>query len=173
MYLHYEKKLGFIAHPRTASTATAHVLMQMGFEILHGHHEIVTCLDDDWELFCTVRNPYDVLVSWFYNQRREKPFTLWLPEFLDGCHLLQGERMFFGQSACKHILHFENLQEEFEHVMNEFDLPLVEIPRRNVSQLRDRPSFIGYYNFQSAQMVLERFSKDFHNNEYRTLLPCD
>lgn len=170
MYLHHEKKLGFIAHPRTASTATAHVLMGMGFEIVHGHHEFVEILNDDWEVFCTVRNPYDVLVSWFYNKPREKPFSLWLPEFLDGCHLLQGERMFFGQPLCHHILHYENLQDEFELLMSDFDLPLVEIPRRNVSA-RESTSFVGHYNFRTSQMVLERFAKDFHNNGYRTLLP--
>jgi hypothetical protein len=168
MYMHHEKKLGFIAHPRTASTATSHVLMKMGFEIHFGHHDMVDVLDDDWEFFCTVRNPFDVLVSWFHNQPREKPFSLWLPKFLDECHFMQG-RMFFGQHACNHIIHYENLQEEFECVMDEFDLPLVEIPKRNVSA-RKSPSFMGHYNFRTARLVVERFHKDFINNGYHTLL---
>lgn len=174
MYVHQEKKVAFIAHPRTASSATAHTLMKMGFTIKGGHHAYDSTWDlDGWDVICTVRNPFDTLVSWFYNKPREKSFSLWLPEFLDGCHFLQGERMFFGQLACNHVIHFENLQEEFEYVMDDVGLPLMEIPFRNVSVGREGRSFMGYYNFRTVRMVTDRFHKDFHNNGYRTLLPCN
>ncbi len=170
MYFHFDKKVGFIAHPRTASSSTAHVLMQqMGFVIKGDHHAFDPTWNlNDWEFFCTVRNPFDVMVSWFYNQKREKPFSRWLPEFLDGCQFLQGERMFFGQSACKHIIHFENLQDDFDRVMHDVGLPLMRLPLRNVSA-RESSSFMGYYNPRTAKMVTDRFRQDFLNNHYRML----
>jgi len=171
VYVHQEKKVAFIAHPRTASTATAHTLMKMGFVIKGNHHAYEPTWDlYDWDVICTVRNPFDVIVSWFYNKPREKPFSLWLPEFLDGCHFLQGERMFFGQPACNHVIHFENLQEEFEYVMDNVGLPLLKIPQRNVSMGRKDRSFMDYYNFHTARMVTKRFRQDFLNNNYRILL---
>ncbi len=166
MYIHHEKKVAFIAHPRTASTATAHVLMQMGFVIEDSHHSCPTWDLDGWDVICTVRNPFDVLVSWFYNQPREKPFTQWLPEFLDGCSFMQGERMFFGQPICNHVMYYENLQDDFEYVMNAVGLPMVKIPRRNVSVNRGERSFMGYYNPRTSRMVIERFHRDFVCNSH-------
>lgn len=171
MYVHEEKKIAFIAHPRTASSATSHVLKQMGFEIIHSHHGLMDMeYLNGWDVFCTVRNPFDVIVSWFYNQPREKPFSLWLPEFLDGCQYLQGIRMFFGQPYCDHILHYENLQDEFEDLMDEFGFPIVEIPQRNVSETRDSFSFMGHYNPRTFKLVIDSFRQDFLNNGYPTRL---
>ncbi len=167
MYIHQEKKVAFIAHPRTASSATAHVLMQMGFEIVKGHHAFDPSSDlDDWSVFCTIRNPFDVLVSWFYSQKREKPFTLWLPDFLDGCQFLQGERMFFGQPYATHVLHFETLQDDFDGLCNDVGFRPRTIERRNVSVRREGRSFMGYYNFYTAKMISERFHQDFLGNNY-------
>jgi hypothetical protein len=167
MYLHHGKKIGFIAHPRTASSAIAHTLMQMGFEITsHGHHGVVEILDEDWKTFCTVRNPFDVLVSWYYNKPREKPFDLWLPTFMEECHFFQGVRMFFGRPLCTHVLHYETLQDDFDGLCNDFDLRPRTIEKRNVSTRREHPGFMLKYNFERARMVINRFREDFIENDY-------
>jgi hypothetical protein len=165
MYLHHEKKIGFIAHPRTASTATSHALMEMGFEISQGHHEFKRTLDATWIFFCTVRNPLDVMVSWYYNKPREKPFDLWLPEFLEGCHFLQGPRMFFGRHLCSHVLYYETLQEDFDEFCQDVGLPQKEIPKRNVSK-RPEQSFRMYYNIHRTRLVINNFREDFVENGY-------
>jgi hypothetical protein len=167
MYIHEEKKIAFIAHPRTASSATGHTLLKMGFTIEGTHHAFDPNWDVDWDIFCTVRNPFDVMVSWYYNclKPREKPFSSWLPEFLDGCYHLQG-RMFFGQLTCNHILHYENLQEEFECLMDKFDIPCMEIPQRNVSKSRNGRPYIGHYTFETGKIMIDRFLEDFRANGY-------
>jgi len=166
MYVHHEKKIGFIAHPRTASSATAHTLMKMGFEIVNSHHGMWDVLNDEWKFFCTVRNPFDVLVSWFYSQRREKPFDLWLPEFLSGCQFLQGPRMFFGRPNCTHVLHFETLQDDFDGLCNDMGFQPTTIEHRNVSVNRKPQGFMTYYNFDRARQVIKRFRDDFTDNNY-------
>jgi len=168
MYMHHEKKVGFIAHPRTASSATAHTLMEMGFEITsHGHHGIpMEVFDGDWNIFCTVRNPFDVLVSWYYAKEREHNFDDWLPIFLRDCGFLQGVRMFFGRSICTHVLHYETLQDDFNGMCQITGLPHTPILERNVSPHRTHKGYMSKYNFERARMVIERFRMDFTENDY-------
>ena len=167
MYMHHEKKICFIAHPRTASSATAHTLMEMGFELVRGHHDTrMDDLDNEWRFFCTVRNPFDVLVSWYYSKKREKPFDLWLPIFLRDCHHLQHSRMFYGRSACIHVMHYEVLQRDFDWFCHVTDLPITTILKRNVSPLRTHKGYMTHYNFERAQQVIKRFREDFTENCY-------
>ena len=180
MYLHHYKKIGFIAHPRTASTATAHTLMQMGFEITSlGHHGMANSMDNDWKFFCTVRNPFDVMVSWYYAQKREHSFGMWLPIFLRECHFFQdtrmfygqtmgtrGSRMFFGQENCTRVMHFETLQDDFDGLCNDFGFHPRTIERRNVSVRRVFENYMSRYNFKRARMVSNRFRDDFIENGY-------
>lgn len=168
MYVNHYHEAIFIAHPRTASTATAHVLMQKGFEIIGDHHYVDhECIPRDYKVICTVRNPFDLMVSWYHNKPREQPFALWLPEFLDGCHYLQ-DRIFYGQPYATHVMHFEYLQEDFDQIAKQVGLPQTEIPPRNVSRERKVKGFpfIAYYDFRLARMMINRFLQDFTENGY-------
>ncbi len=107
MYVHFEKKLGFLAHMRTASTATAEVFMKRGFTRLFGHHSLPLSFvktdnaygeenerrwftEDpfDYRWACTIRNPFDLILSWQYIKRtrfqgyRVTPLPA-TPEWLD------------------------------------------------------------------------------------------
>jgi hypothetical protein len=88
VYVHYEKKLIYLAHPRTASIATKLALSKIGFGQLQRHHsgfESPDCMKDldvltnknfhreEWTVFTTVRNHFDATVSWvFYRNRGGK-----------------------------------------------------------------------------------------------------
>ena len=167
MYVHKEKKVVFIAHPRTASSATGHTLLQMGFTIWGNHHAFDWQLEfEGWVVGCTVRNPFDTMVSWYYNKPREESFDLWLPRFLSECHyLIDNHLMFYGQPYATHVLHFENLQDDFTCFCGDANLPYMTIPHRNVSQ-RKKAHFMTFYNFARTKLVIERFSDDFVNNGY-------
>jgi len=167
MYEHAQKRIAFIAHPRTASSATGHILLDTGFVIRQHHHAFDPTWNlDGWKVFCTVRNPLDLMVSWYYNKPREKSFDIWLPKFLDGCSYLQDERIFFGRPYCTHVLHFETLQQDFNKWLDDVGLPPMVIPLRNVSKVRKGRSFMGHYNFERIRMVLQRFRVDFEENDY-------
>jgi len=168
MYELPEKKIAFIAHPRTASSATGHALLEMGFIQRQSHHQFNPKWDlNGWFVACTVRNPLDVMASWYHNRpREEKCFNEWLPTFIEACLYLQGERMFFGRPYCNHILRFENLQRDFDTWLEIVGLPPKEIPRRNVSEDKKGKPFMTYYNLKLARMVIERFKLDFAENDY-------
>jgi len=93
MYASQERKLIYLAHPRTASLATAELLLSMGFEMIKGknsHHS--TLFEEgspvteenrhEWKVFTAVRNPWDVAVSWCLRGMHpiRQPKTPWSPD---------------------------------------------------------------------------------------------
>ena len=172
MYINHLDEIVYIAHPRTASSATSHVLLKNGFEIVTGHHHVdPELIPPEYRVMMTVRNPFDVLVSWYYNQKREqKSFTEWLPVFLNASVPLLDDGLFFGQKYATHVMRYETLQDDFDDVCHSLGLSKMTIPFRNVSKQREGHQFMGHYNFRTAMMVTERFHQDFLNNEYRTPL---
>ncbi len=66
MYFHEPSATAYLVPPRTASRATAEVLQIAGFERVESHHEICKeTLDKADRVYCTVRNPFDCLASWW------------------------------------------------------------------------------------------------------------
>lgn len=68
MYVHFDAKLVFLANPRTASRATATVLMRRGFEQVGQHHGVAWGATDATE--GRVASPTDPLWRWW----NEDPF---------------------------------------------------------------------------------------------------
>lgn len=171
MYIHEEKKLAYIAHPRTASQTTSKTLVdKLGFKLHASHHQYYDPLDPAWLIFATVRNPFDLLVSWWYLEvhktKQEETFPHYIHRRVNDPNYYMRKGLFFGQYLCKEILHFENLQEEFNQLMLKVGLPPTEIPRRNVSDARKGRDFASYYTPELIDLVVEKFGDDIRNNGY-------
>jgi len=169
MYIHGEKKVAFIAHPRTASVAMAATLLGSGFVQDGSHHQFreSSCLETT---FSVVRNPFDMLVSWYYFRRREEhwSFEYWLRIFLNNPPHYISHGLFFGQHLCTDILHYENLQEEFDQLMKKVGLPQTKIKRMNVSEWRMGRDFMGIYNDATLDMVGRFFGDEIEQHNYWT-----
>jgi len=87
MRVHFDKKLAFLFHPRTASRATADVLERRGFLRVGTHHDgiinlgpiksqmdsqredikrFLACDPSEFTYTCTVRNTFDAISTWFW-----------------------------------------------------------------------------------------------------------
>lgn len=89
VYVIPELRLVYLAQPRVASNSVRHWLEALGLhvQIANGHHGIHTgkltyYLENEWTVFTVVRNHWDCLVSWWYqdwNRRRSaETFGSWL-----------------------------------------------------------------------------------------------
>jgi len=171
MYVHEEKGLCFIAHPRTASTATGQVLLSLGFNQVINHHGFKPGLiPKHWDVFSTVRDPFDVLVSWYWKSRREQDFKDWLPVFIRDSNEYLDRGLFFGAPYCQYRMHYETLQEDFNWVLVTHGFPPTEIPRRNVSERRDGRSLADYYDSKLTNLIQDHFGKEIRQNGYG--VPC-
>jgi len=166
------EKIAFIAHPKTASQATGGVLKNLDFKIVGSHHSWQHC-PEDWIVFATIRNPFDLMVSWYYQEMyksgAEVNFDWWLWKRLQEPNHYMKQGLFFGLGICTDVLHFENLQEEFDQLMKKVGLPQTKIPRKNVSDKREGRHFIDYYNSESIDIMMEKYGSTIYNNGYTTL----
>jgi hypothetical protein len=84
-YYSIERKLLYLAHPRTASVSTGRWLQERaGFANWGRHHgtvnDCIVPVDPDTVIVTTVRNPFDCLVSWALHQGA-KLTPEWLEEW--------------------------------------------------------------------------------------------
>ncbi len=171
MYIHTEKKLAFIAHPRTASNAIRDALVnRYGFESDMSHHSHWTTFPKDWTVFATVRDPFDLMVSWYFLEisktKQWKPFSDWLPERMFHPNEYMRSGLFFGLEYCTDILHYENLQEEFDQLMRKVGLSPVHLRPVNVSEKRGDRDFISFYSSKLIDLVVDRFEGAIFDNGY-------
>lgn len=170
MYIHEEKSVAFIAHPRTASVAMAATLLGMGFTQAGSHHQFKES-DCRETTFSVVRNPFDMLVSWYYFNRRDDhlSFEDWLRVFLHNPPYYISQGLFFGKHLCTDILWYENLQEEFDELMERVGLPQTKIMQSNVSKKRVSRNFTDCYTPSMILKVVSLFEREILDNGYDIL----
>lgn len=172
--------LGFIAHPRTGSRSAREVLVELGADRCSGHH----ALDEDkcrglikagGVIACTTRNMFDLLVSWFFNEHYNhegKPLnpSIQIPKFEDYIFgLVEKPRhrwfmtpmYFYGLPWCAEVIRYENLQEDFNRVLNSIGLASVELPHVGKSIGRC-PDYRVYYTEAARKAVEKRWGNDLH-----------
>ena len=70
MYIHLQKLIGFLAHPRTGSRTLRDMCILAGFKPRYGHHsgpeKDPGNIPDGMIYFCMVRNHWDAIVSWWF-----------------------------------------------------------------------------------------------------------
>lgn len=173
MYVHNEKRVAFIAHPRTASTATGAALLGLGFTQWVNHHGINPKWDPiGWTVFATVRNPFDLMVSWYYHKMkyREASFPEWLPKFIAVSNEYLDMGMFFGLRYCTRVIRYETLQEDFDYMMMLTGFPQTDIPLKNVSTARPDKPLSDYYNPKLINLMKAHFGEEIRQNGYG--VPC-
>ncbi len=162
---------GYIAHPKTASSATKDALCKnFGAEIQGQHH----CVDEECcrsilesggIVMATIRNPYDLLVSWYfhYKQRRGttandmKSFETWLPQQLSNPNQYIRKGLFYGLPWANRVLRFENLQTDLDAVLVEAGLAPVTLEQFNVSRHREGRPYREMYDFALTELIVSHF----------------
>lgn len=186
MYVTPDKKFCFIAHPRTASRATRQALGLPFFEST-GHHEfdVELCKEirETGTVACTIRNPFDVVVSWYFNehfredgrhQRGEfKPWCLksrlrnnqWLNCKISSQKWNDDSLYFYGLPVANHTLRFENLEEDLKELCRVTGHRYVPTEPYGVLP-RDR-DYRVYYDDETRAVVEERFQQDLELTGYK------
>jgi hypothetical protein len=135
--------------------------------------------------FAFVRNPWDLQVSSFHHIRRERPhllqgindfetFLRWKLDpqrpyqyHIDTSIELQSDYLvdLHGRLLIDYIGHYENLQEDFDHVCRSVGIRPFELPHKR--RATDRSDYRGYYSDDSAELVADYFKRDIELLGYR------
>lgn len=152
-------KFLYLANPRTASTSTRIALGKLPeAKMLWPQHQLLhEChLYADEQPVTAVRNPYDVLATWFQLQVKYKDFVEFLRKFEHKQFLLGDPPDLFWQCGEGfHILRWETLQKDLDEFLAGWGLPSVEIPRENTT--KDKKPWQEYYTPEAFEAANERF----------------
>ena len=183
MWVLPEKKMCFLANPKTASLATAHTLMSLGFKHYGDQH----CtpdrsgwnhrqeIDNTWTIFCTVRNHFDTMVSWYFHQTCRpgkskyfgKTFECFLYEWAFNLRYFRAGKMYWERNPwCNRVLRFESLQSDFDSLLESCDLPVTDLQVHNVSENRKRRTFQEFYSAASIEFMQEQFGDEMGSLQY-------
>jgi len=159
-------KFLYLATPRTASTATVLALHTLGARTVPGgHHVGLEAVADHGEetVFTAIRNPYDVLVSWYVRMDRTKDFPVSMAHFVrtyEHEDFARGDppSLFYHCAPEVEVLRWETLQDDLDALLTRLGLSPVRLPRDNVTP-KKRP-WIDYYDAEAFRAVHERFGHD-------------
>ncbi len=171
MYL-IEPNFGYIAHPKTASSATQRVIRDLGGQLYGGHHDVEArwcrpILDAGGIIMATVRNPYDLLVSWYFHYKKRRgttandmeSFEVWLPQQLANPNDYIRKGLFFGLPWTNRVLRYENLQDDLNAVLVEAGLTPTPLEQVNVSPHREGRPYREMYDFRLTDLVVSHFGE--------------
>jgi len=178
MYVLEEFNLGYIAHPKTASSATSRIVRDtLGAKTIGTHHAVddELCrriLETGGRVMATIRNPFDLMVSWYFHYAHRRPdkvmepFKEWLPNQIakPNQYLIQG--MFFGLQWANCILRFEYLQEDFDRLCDEVGLPRTIIEPFNISVKREGRTYQEMYDSELRRLIQENFADELAAGDY-------
>jgi hypothetical protein len=167
--MYIKDDIGFIAHPKTGSTSAMTVLEgELGFEKRGQHHEWrQPWLDGLRVRAATVRNPWDVMVSWYFHKGCDGkgPFEQWLPVALHRNDYIR-RGLFFALPHANFILRFEDLDNDWKQFLKLAGLPHVDLPKKNVGRGRNGRHYREFYGPASRDLVALAFATEIEQLEY-------
>ena len=170
------KPLLYIHNTRTAGWGLITYLSPVPFFYTTNHSPISGVPNiEDYVTFTTVRNPLTRVHSQyeFYKKRRKKlPENLTFEEFVlnydywanqpnlkHSLHTCFDFISVGGNVVVNHILHFENLNTEYESFAQQYDLPL-NLPHEHKNEYKSEFN-ISLYTQEMKNKVYEIFAEDF------------
>lgn len=174
------KPFCFIGHPKMASQSVRKALLNIGARSLNGHHgydEGVTkrIRDAGGVVCCVVRNPWDVMVSWwsFKSMKANNTywpntpaFAEWLPEELKN-EWSMGKSLYYGLPHCNRIIRFEHsIHKQLNGCLLDCGLPQISLPRIGGSP-RDNLPYQPFYTTDLAILVYRRFAVEIEEWGYK------
>jgi hypothetical protein len=177
MWVLEEEKLCYLANPKTASLATAYTLETLGFKHYGDQHctpdqsgwERRQEIDDTWIIFSTVRNHYDVMVSWYFHNTIRPgaskyfgwPFERFLYEWAHNPQWFRNNQMYGVRNPwCNRILRYETLQTDFNCLLKSLGFPPTLLQVHNVSRNRKKRPYHEFYTDKSVAFMEDRFGAE-------------
>jgi chondroitin 4-sulfotransferase 11 len=194
MIISHKYKFVFIAIPKTGTQSIAEFFIRLDPEtIVVPKHAKISDLNKylksskDYYKFCFVRNPFDRVVSMYYQWK--KPLYIYKKErkylfdlsnnnsFSEFIRILKEDRPDFWKDeiefnyisidnklAVDFIGRFENLQEDFNKVCERLGINNSTLPKINSSKHRH---YSNYYEEDTKKIISKEFKKDLDFFKYK------
>jgi len=154
MYRHTTFDIGFIAHPKTASTSASRVLQKNKWFSNEPHHSANPPYPKS--IISVIREPKDWYVSWYFHVKGKRnndigPFDEWLEKFIAEAKF-PATPAFYGLPHTTHLLFYERLQPGLDAALLDLGLQPLELPFDNVRHRDGRPAS-DFFDQNSEKLV--------------------
>jgi chondroitin 4-sulfotransferase 11 len=176
-----DRNMTYIHVPRTGGQSVREFLLkEKDAKIMSlGKRDINTKHPDIWTTknhfgdlgytFCTVRNPYDRLVSMFAHLKRvdrnmpaKTDFSKFVFEYADYDTFMKPISSWFNNGDIDYIMRFENLSNDFEVIKKKLDANRGLIHKNAASH----NNYKSYYTDEIKEFVTEKFKEDIERFNY-------
>jgi hypothetical protein len=162
MWVSDDLQMVYLACPKTASKSTKEALRPFGFEKRLGHHDfILEHPGDGWTVFSTVRNPWDLWVSWYcFSGGRGFPFSA---AYIDAWrhrwhnYYPDPDSLFLAYTqAADEVLRYETLEADLQKLIS----PELVLPRINVGPVRKGRDYHDFYDAATRDHVARVYATE-------------
>jgi len=171
-----KNQLAFIAHPRVASRATKRAFLAAGAVRHASHHKIDErqvreVLGRHGIVCCSVRNMFDVVVSWYHNcNPDELKSRIEFPAFVkqiinepERHRYFSTSQYFYGLPYCNRVFRYETLQQDVNQALQDIGKPPFQL---EVVGQSNRKPYQEYYNNTTRRMIENRWGRDLEQTGY-------
>lgn len=178
------RPFAMICHPKTGSQSMEKILRStFNARPVRGMHfmdenECARILGEGGIVACTVRNPWDLMVSWYHFSECSRannakpapePFKSWLLRVLVAGNGWIEKGLFYGADQCNRIFRFEhNLERQLNNCLRDCGLPPVEFPHIGATE---HTHYSDYYDAESSAAVALRFYEEITEWGYKFEIP--
>jgi len=165
-----QRKLVFIAHPKMASRAVRDTIRHLGAVQVGSHHAIEpTRLEQEKKrgasVGCIIRNPYDVMVSWYFHMEVRKrtevmEFEPWLMDILPKGNGYIEHGLFPGVPFCDTVMRFETLNRDWREWSGKCRIAFRPLEMVGPSIKRDHKHYSHFYNDATREAVATKFHEE-------------
>jgi len=157
MPIRVKNKFVFLHHPRTGGSATSAALKSVGgVQVGDGQHDFYQATADELTV-CTLRNPYDVLASWFHMSPQYTDMCKFLEEFSHSYFTKKGQLFYFADASDIWLL-YDQLQETFNLLLSAMGMKETRIYRINTTP--GKKPFMDYFTPEAVSIVETKFARD-------------
>ena len=175
--INHKHKYIFMHEPHTAGRSIEHALMEYheGSENFNGNHHIAAidmidggwCDEDQFEeyfKFRVIRNPYDWLVTCWFRNEKDDPFTTWV--FKKGLGFTAKGTLFwrYQDQVDMNVRYEDDLEENLHYTFLTYGIPPVQLPMRT-GAIENKPHWEKLLTVSQAKQ-LERLYPDINGYGY-------
>ena len=165
MAIRIPNKLVFLEHPRTASTAIREALKKIGGQSVKRHSYIKARPDE--KTMVVVRNPFDILVSWWLIVGEREGYETFADFLVNGAErelMTKHGELFYYTHYAEYVLHYESLARDFLTVLNTLGLKPVKLVHRN--KTKGKMPYHCYYVPETVAIVQDIYGEELRRYGY-------
>jgi len=164
-------KFVYLATPHTGSRSVRDALQGIeGTVTIDPHHISWADLQGHKEIkggeirFCAIRNPYDLLVTWWLKTGASPHKGKTFADFIARYHFAGQHCLYHHAPDADVVMEVESLEADLNAVLADCGLDPVDLPRINVTE--GKQPWQSYYDAECIELANRRFAEEFMQYGY-------